>query len=65
MLLKDDVTTIVQTWGLPPLPAGPRMGLASDGQLSTRVVHAALDSNRKNHTRLLRFCNMAPSTGMR
>jgi hypothetical protein len=46
MLLKGDVMTIVQKWGPTPRHAGSKMGLASDEQFSTRVVHAAFDSKQ-------------------
>jgi len=57
MLLKGDVTTIVQKWGSTPRHAGSKMGLASEGQLSTRVVQAAFDSSFLNQTRHLYFCS--------
>ena len=55
MLLKGDVTTIVQKWGSTPRHAGSKMGLASEGQFSRRVVLAAFDSQKRARTRHLRF----------
>jgi hypothetical protein len=55
MLLKGDVTTIVQKWGSTLRHAGSKMGLVYDKLFSTQVVHAALDS-KKVQTRLLLFC---------
>jgi xanthine/CO dehydrogenase XdhC/CoxF family maturation factor len=63
MLLKGDVKTIVQEWGSMPRHAGPRMGLASDGQFSPRVSHAALDA--LSQARLLHFYIAGETTGMR
>ena len=63
MLLKDDVTTIVQMWGLPPLPAGPATGLASHGQFSTQLLRAVFDPRKSGQTR--RFCNREGTVGKR
>ena len=56
MLLKGDATTIVQEWRSMPPHAGPKMGLASDGQFSPRASHVALDS--RSQARLLYLCDM-------
>jgi uncharacterized protein YbcV (DUF1398 family) len=58
MLLRGDVTTFVQKRGPMPRPAGSEMGLAFDGQFSTRLIREVLDTRQSNQTRFLRFCNM-------
>jgi len=63
MLLKGDVTTRVKKWGSISPDTGPRMGPASHGQFSTRVVHATLDS--RSQARLLHFYVAGETTGMR
>ena len=56
MLLKGDVTTIVQKWGSTPRHAGSKLGLASDRQFSTRVVNIAFDSKKMDPMQYLHFC---------
>jgi hypothetical protein len=65
MLLKGDVTTLVQKWGTTPRDAGSKLGLASDGQFSTRVVHAALDSKKRDRTQLLHFVSPMKLLGLK
>jgi xanthine/CO dehydrogenase XdhC/CoxF family maturation factor len=65
MLLKGDVTTIVQKWGSTPRHAGSKRGLASEGQFSTRVVQAAFDSSFLNQTRHLYFWSADETPEMR
>jgi len=56
MLLKGDMTMTIQKWGSTPPHAGLKMGLASDGQFSTRVAYTASDSKKMNQTRRWHFC---------
>ena len=56
MLLKGDMTMTIQKWGSTLPHAGLKMGLASDGQFSTRVAYAAADSKKMDQTRRWHFC---------